>query len=285
MASRTDTVAAADGTPLLVRSWPVAGEPWAVVLLVHGLSEHSGRYEHVGEWLSAAGLEVHAYDQRGFGASGGRRGDVRSWRLLLDDLAGRLGAVRRAGVPLVLYGHSMGGLLCAEYAESERPQPDLLVLSSPGLDSGHPTWLRWAAAVLGRLLPWVSVSGGDNFSVLSRDPAVGAAFREDPLVVNRQTFRFGREAFAAQARTRRGSARLHVPTLVLHGSGDWLVPPSASEALGRLPGVARRVYPGLRHELHNEPEGRAIVADVVAWLRAQLAADAGQMPNAREAGP
>ena len=137
MSARTDAVAG-DGTLLLTRSWSARGEPWAVVLLVHGLSEHSGRYEHVGEWLSEAGLEVRAYDQRGFGASGGRRGDVRTWRLLLDDLEARLGAARRPGLPLVLYGHSMGGLLCTEYAESRRPQPDLLVLSSPGLDSGHP---------------------------------------------------------------------------------------------------------------------------------------------------
>ncbi len=270
MASQTDPVAAADGTPLLARSWAARGEPWGVVLLVHGVSEHSGRYEHVGEWLSEAGLEVRAYDQRGFGGSGGRRGDVRVWRSLLDDLEGRMAAARRPGLPLVLYGHSMGGLICVEYAESARPQPDLMVLSAPGLDSGHPKWLRWAAAVLGRVLPWVSVSGDDDFSVLSRDPAVAEAFRSDPLVVNRQTFRFGREAFAAQARTRAGIGRIHVPTLVMHGDADWLVPPSASEPLARVPGVTRRVYPGLRHELHNEPEGRAVVADVVAWLRGQV---------------
>lgn len=271
MSARTDAVAG-DGTLLLTRSWSARGEPWAVVLLVHGLSEHSGRYEHVGEWLSEAGLEVRAYDQRGFGASGGRRGDVRTWRLLLDDLEGRLGAARRPGLPLVLYGHSMGGLLCTEYAESRRPQPDLLVLSSPGLDSGHPRHLRWLAALLGRLLPWVSVPGGDDFSVLSRDPAVGEAFRDDPLVVRRLTFRFGKEAFDAQARTRDGIVRIHVPTLVLHGGSDWLVPPSASEPLAALPGVTRRVYPDLRHELHNEPEGRAVVADVIAWLRSSIAA-------------
>jgi acylglycerol lipase len=255
------------------------------VVLVHGLSEHSGRYEHVGAWLAEAGLQVHAYDHRGFGGSGGRRGDVRRWGLLLDDLEGRVAGVRRPDVPLVLYGHSMGGLLCAEYAESDRPQPDAMVLSSPGLESGHARWLRWAAAVLGRLLPWVSVSGGDDFSVLSRDPAVGETFRRDPLVFNRQTFRFGMEAFAAQARTRGGIGRIHVPTLVIHGDNDWLVPPSASEALGRLPGVTRRLYPGLRHELHNEPEGRAVVADVVAWLRGRLGRPPeDRMRSAGEAG-
>lgn len=242
-----------------------------MVLLVHGLSEHSGRYEQVGEWLSEAGLAVHAYDHRGFGGSGGRRGDVRRWSQLLDDLESRLGAVRRPGLPLVLIGHSMGGLICAEYAESDRPQPDLLVLLAPGLASGHPRWMRWLAAVAGRVAPWVSVSGGDDFSVLSRDPAVGDAFRADPLVVNRQTTRFGREAFAAQRRAQAAVNRIRVPTLVLHGKADWLVPPAASEPLGRLPNVDRRVYAGLRHELHNEPEGRDVIGDVVAWLREQAA--------------
>ncbi len=273
MSSRTDTVAATDGTPLLTRSWPVAGKPWAVVLLVHGLSEHSGRYEHVGEWLAAAGLEVHAYDHRGFGGSGGRRGDVPRWSLLLDDLEQRLAAVRRPGLPVALYGHSMGGLICVEYAESPRPQPDALVVSSPALDSSHPRYLHWLAAVVGRIVPWLSVPGGDDFSVLSQDPAVGAAFAHDPLVVNRATARFGREVFGAQRRTRRRLPRIHVPTLVMHGDSDRLVPPSASAALGRLAGVTRRVYPGLRHELHNEPDGRQIVADVVAWLRSRLVDD------------
>jgi alpha-beta hydrolase superfamily lysophospholipase len=273
MSSQTDTVVAGDGTKLRTRSWRVAGEPWAVVLLVHGLSEHSGRYEHVGEWLSAAGLEVHAYDHRGFGASEGRRGDVRRWSLLLDDLGARLAELRRPGMPLVLYGHSLGGLICVEYAESSRPQPDALVVSAPAIDSGHPRYLHWLAAVLGRIVPWLSLSGGDDFSVLSRDPAVGEAFRHDPLVVNRLTTRFGLEAFRAQRRARRGLARIQVPTLVMHGGTDWLVPVAASAPLGRVPGVTRRVYPGLRHELHNEPEGHQVVADVVAWLRSCLVDD------------
>ena len=105
MPSIVSHVAAADGTDLLVRHWPAdeaeaggawAGAPWASVLLVHGLGEHSGRYEHVGDQLSAAGLETWAYDHRGNGGSGGRRGDVERWSQLHDDLAERLAAVRGA---------------------------------------------------------------------------------------------------------------------------------------------------------------------------------------------
>jgi len=149
MPSQTDSVVAGDGTRLLTREWPAHGDPWASVLVVHGLSEHSGRYEQLGEWLAGAGLRVHAYDHRGFGGSGGRRGHVDRWEQLLDDLQQRLAAVRDDGLPVVLFGHSMGGLICAEYAEGPRPQPDAMVLSAPGLDSGHPRYLHWLAAVLG----------------------------------------------------------------------------------------------------------------------------------------
>lgn len=274
MASQTDAVVARDGTSIFTRTWPArpAGDPWALVLLVHGLAEHSGRYEHVGEWLADAGLEVHAYDHRGFGRSGGRRGHVERWSQLLSDLQERVVALRRPGLPFVLYGHSMGGLICVEYCESERPQPDLLVLSAPGLVSGHPRYLHWLAAVLGRVTPrWAPLLPPGDFSVLSRDVAVQHAFANDPLAVHNQTARFGLEAFAAQPRASAAVSRIRIPTLVIHGGEDRLVPPQASEGLGKLPNVERRLYPGLRHELHNEPEGRQIVGEVIDWLRARVA--------------
>ncbi len=272
MTSTTDTETSRDGLRLQTRTWRPAAAPWARVLIVHGLSEHSGRYEAVGAWLAEAGIEAHAYDQRGFGRSAGRRGYVRHWSRLLDDLEDRLADLRAAlpALPVVLYGHSLGGLLCAGYAESDRPQPDLLVLGSPALDSSHPRSLKWGAEVLGRVLPWLAPRSGGDFSVLSRDPSVGAAFRDDPLVVHTLTARFGLEAFIAQRRARSRLSRIRVPTLVVHGAEDRLVPPEASAALAELPVVERRVYPGLRHELHNEPEGGRVIGDVVAWIRARL---------------
>src|SRR5436309_15884717 len=124
MPSIVSHVKAADGTDLLVRSWRVddvdghatsPGTPWASVVLVHGLGEHSGRYEHVGDQLAAAGVEVSAYDHRGMGGSGGRRGYVERWSLYHDDLAERLADVRNSagGRPVVLYAHSLGGLIAA----------------------------------------------------------------------------------------------------------------------------------------------------------------------------
>jgi acylglycerol lipase len=260
---------AADGTDLLVRHWPAAGRAWASVLLVHGLGEHSGRYEHVGDQMAAAGLNVHAYDHRGAGGSGGRRGHVDRWSQQHDDLEERLRAVRAsaAGRPLVLYGHSLGGLIVLGYLLTDRPGPDLAIVSAPALDANLPSWKKALAPILGRIAPTLAVPNGIDGSTLSRDPSVAAKVGADPLAAKASTARFGAEALAEQARVRRDHAGLTVPTLVLHGLDDGLVPAQASEILASLPNVTRRTYPGLRHELHNEPEGPEIIGEMIGWIR------------------
>ena len=269
---------AADGTDILVRHWPAggaeagdawAGRPWASVLLVHGMGEHSGRYEHVGDRMAAAGLDVHAYDQRGNGGSGGLRGHVDSWSEYHDDLEERVRAVRTvaAGRPMALYGHSLGGLVVLGYLLTERPEPDLVVLSSPGLDSTLASWKKALAPTLGRIMPTLAIPNGIDGSTLSRDPAVAAKVGADPLAGKRSSARFGAEALAEQARVRRDYRGLTLPTLVLHGLDDGLVPAEASAILASLPNVERRTYPGLRHELHNEPEGPDVIDEIIAWIR------------------
>ncbi len=269
----------ADGTDLLVRHWPAdeaeaggawAGQAWGSVLIVHGLGERSGRYEHVGDHLAAAGMDVWAYDQRGNGGSGGRRGHVDRWTQLYDDLEERLRSVRGGaeGRPVVLYGHSMGGLVVAGYLTlPDPPMPDLAVLTAPGLDSTLPGWKKSLARVLGGVTPTLAVANDIDPSTLSRDPSVGDRSAADPANATVTTARFGAEALAEQTRVRRDCLRITVPTLVLHGLDDGLVPAQASEILATVPSVERRTYPGLRHELHNEPEGPLIVDEIIAWLR------------------
>ena len=161
--------------------------------------------------LAAAGLDVHAFDLRGNGGSGGRRGHVDRWSQLHDDLAERLRAIRAAadGRPLVLYGHSMGGLIVLGYLLTDRPKPDLVVVTSPGLDSTLAGWKKALAGVLGRIAPTLSIPNGIDGSTLSRDPSVAERVAADPACARTSTTRFGAEGFAEVARVRRDYAGAH----------------------------------------------------------------------------
>jgi alpha-beta hydrolase superfamily lysophospholipase len=221
--------------------------------------------------MAEAGIDVHAFDIRGHGLSGGRRVYVRAWDDYLDDLAVRIAAVREPGVPLVLFGHSMGALIALTYACSDRPAPDLLVLSAVPLDARVPGWQRALAPILSRLAPTAILANPITGEQLSRDPAVGQAYFADPLVQPRSTTRLGAELLKAMKRGREGLGRLRIPTLVIHGGGDTLVPTHVSEPLATVAGVERRVLPDLHHETLNEPEGPEVVVSIVEWLRGRTA--------------
>lgn len=272
-----ETARTRDGVELRTLRWPAVGVTRAHLLLIHGIAEHAGRHAHVASRFATAGIETHAFDLRGFGASAGRRAYVDRWSQYHDDVEDRLVAIRAqsAGLPLVLYGHSMGGLIALGYvlADPPRPAPDLLVLSAPAIAASVAPWKRALADVLGRLAPHLEIANDLPVGGLSRDPEVETAYRSDPLNVHRTTTRLGLELFREQARVQARLARtgpLPVPTYVLHGADDPIVPVSASAKLAGRPNVTRRVYPGLRHEMHNEPDAAAVIGDTIAWLESSF---------------
>jgi len=252
-----------------IREWVPAAAPTAVVVLVHGIAEHSGRYERTGSLLSDAGFLVRSFDLIGFGASGGPRGDIADWGLYHDQIERHIDWARERGVPVVLMGHSMGGNLAAGYVLAGRPAPDLLVLSAPAFGGGA-GWQRVLAGVLSKLAPTLAVANSLKGEQLSRDPAVGEAYFADPLVYSKTTTRLGAALFAAMDEVTEHASRIEIPTLVMHGGADTIVPPQSTAILGEVPGVERRLYPQLRHEILNEPEGPEIVAEIVAWVSARL---------------
>jgi alpha-beta hydrolase superfamily lysophospholipase len=198
---------------------------------------------------------------------GGRGGQL--------DQLDRQQAVRAAaaGQPVFIYGHSLGGLIALGYAVADppRPQPDGYVLSAPATSSAIPAWKQALARVLGRVMPGLAIPNDFDGGLLSRDAEVGRRYLADPLNQHKTTTRFGLEAIREQVRVRGALARLVTPTLVIHGEADRLVPSTASESLAALPRVTRLTYPDLRHEMHNEPEGRAVIEEVIAWLRTTAA--------------
>ena len=281
---RVGLARARDGLELRTYQWPTVGTPRAHLLLVHGIAEHAGRYRHVAKQLASAGITTHAYDQRGFGGSGGHRAYVDRWSRYHDDVEDRLTEVRSAanGLPVVLYGHSMGGLIALGYALADppRPLPDLLVLSAPAIDAAVPAWKRRLADVLGGTMPRFAVANTFPAGGLSSDPAVEAAYRADPLAVHRTTTRLGASLFREQDRVKRalaGGASLPVTTYVLHGAEDPIVPEWASRSLEARANVTRHVYLGLHHETHNEPSGATVIEDTIAWIVRQVSENRGSM--------
>ncbi|MCH9837410.1 MAG: alpha/beta fold hydrolase [Ilumatobacter sp.] len=268
--STTETATTADGLAQLRRRWVPAGPPHAAMLIVHGIGEHSGRYEHVGGHFADAGIDVLSYDQRGFGESGGHRGHVERFDEFLDDAEVLLSERRSLNVPTILLGHSLGGLVSSSYLVSKRPQPDLAVLSAPALDAELPSWQRFAAPALGTIVPRLRIPADFDGSVLTRDEAVQTAYETDPLRVPASTARLGRETLRTMKHVQMTLDRLRIPTYVLHGSDDTLVPPAASESLASLPNVTRQIWDGLRHECMNEPEHAEVIAEIITWINAQL---------------
>ena len=253
----------------LVRNWAPSNPPRATVVLVHGLAEHSGRYERTGSLMSDAGFHVRSFDLIGAGASGGDRWDIDDWNRYHDQIQTHVEWATEQGSPVVLMGHSMGGNLVLGYATSDRPPPDLVIASAPALGGGA-AWQRALAPIIARVVPTLSIPNGLKGSQLSRDPAVADAYFADPLVHQKSTTRLGAALFAAMDDVAANCANLDLPTLVLHGGLDTIVPPQSSAFLGTLPSVERKLYPELRHEILNEPEGPEVVSYIIDWVDARI---------------
>jgi alpha-beta hydrolase superfamily lysophospholipase len=267
-------VQTSDGVELFVRRWPVPESTprRGSLLLVHGLGEHSGRYEHVAGALTAIGLEVTAYDHRGHGASGGVRGGLPHPDALLDDLALVYGSL---GEDAFLLGHSMGGTIAARAVTGGQVTPRALILSSPALALDLSPVQRALAAVGRRLVPDRPMPNRLPLDKLSHDPAVVAAYKADPAVHDRLTARLFDFLADAGESARANASRVTVPTLLLVAGADGLIAARGSrEFFERLPdGIGTlHWYDGLYHEIFNErePDRTRVLGDLRAWLEARL---------------
>lgn len=254
------------------RAW-LSTEPQRVLVVVHGLAEHSGRYDEFGAWYAARNCAVHAYDQRGHGESQGRRGHTDRFEHLLDDLALFLELVRseHPGLPRFLVGHSLGGLVVTAFARERHPDVTAIVTSGAAL-ALSPAFSRaaiWGANILRHVLPRLALGARLDANGLSRDPRVVRRYLSDPLVFSKITVSMAVEVLGAIERCAAGGAAVERPMLLLHGAEDPICPPSGSERFREslsVPGSELRIYPKLRHEIFNEPERSEVFAELLAWL-------------------
>jgi len=271
------TIRARDGLALARRDWPSA-DARGTIVIVHGLGEHIGRYAHVAARLNASRWSVVGYDQRGHGESPGERGRISAHDDLLGDLAAVIDEVRaEAGGPLVLLGHSLGGLVAARFVAGalESPPPswqrdvDALVLSSPALSIGMTAAKRALLGTLEALTPNLGIGNGLDATGISRDAAVVAAYRADPLVHDRIAPRLVRFLADAGPAVLALAPRWRVPTLLLYAGSDRLVVPAGSAAFAAAAPAAvvtARPFASLFHEIFNEPEQDEVLGVLTAWL-------------------
>lgn len=270
-----------DGVTLAQRRWEPSFPYRGTVLIVHGLGEHSGRYEHVASFFAARGWRVVAYDLRGHGRSEGRRGAVRRADDHLNDLAVMIDRVRTEHAathegehkPLLLLGHSMGGAFAAQCVARALCPIDGLILSSPALDPGLTPSQRLQLAIGSALVPWLALSNQLDINALSHDAAVVDAYQRDPLVHDRVTPRLARAIVDAGREVIDAAPQWCVPTLLLWAGADRNVSPAGSARFAaRAPQsvVTATVFPNLYHEIFNEPEAPEVLAVLADWLEAHF---------------
>ena len=273
---------AADKIDLHVRDFYPNGIPCNRILFMHGLGEHSGRYQHVAEFFCARGFAVRSYDHRGHGRSGGARGDVPYETALIDDAAIVLRDWNSKSdspetAPFLL-GHSMGGLFAARFALTGIAPLSGLILSSPALALPLSSPQKLLLKILTALAPGIAVSNGLKRRYLSHDSQVIEAYTNDPLVHSKITARLLNAMLAAIFITQRDAAQLSMPTLLVFAGDDHLVDPEGSEQLVKklLPGIGTRYrYDTLYHEIFNENKiaATAVFNDVSRWLNEEFSID------------
>jgi alpha-beta hydrolase superfamily lysophospholipase len=272
--STLSTFIASDGDNVVIQDWPLdrGVALRGVVIVVHGLGEHAGRYETVARALNEWGFAVRGYDQCGHGESGGARGSLPTDTRLLDDLADIVDSTRarlRSSTPLILLGHSMGGLVVARFVSLGVRAVDGVILSSPALNPGLGWFQKLLIAVLPKIAPNLCVGNGLNPQFISHDPAVVAAYKADPLVHDRISARLARFIATAGPQTVAMAGQWTVPTLLMYAGADRLLNPQGSRDFAAAASkhvVTAVCFEALYHEIFNELDPAPVFATLKAWL-------------------
>lgn len=266
-----------DGLTLHGITWKPDGTPKAGILLVHGIGEHIGRYLHVAEVLTNAGYELMAFDLRGHGKSEGIRGHAPSYGLLMDDINRGISIMHEnlPGLPIFLYGHSLGGNLALYYSVTQSNHLTGLIATSPalGVTVPIPPAKMFVGKIMYKVFPSFLMKNGLDTNDLSRDPKVGSAYTNDPLVHPYTSARLGLDLINSGKFIIDNAKNVHFPILLMQGTSDKLVSPALTHEFAiqaRADLVTYKEWPGYYHELHNEPDKDEVFKTILDWINAKL---------------
>ncbi len=264
-----------DNIPIYGLEWKPNDEPKGVIALVHGLGEHCNRYQHVAEFYAKAGFATVAYDRRGHGKSGGKRGHTSSFNAFLDEITQLLDEVseRYPNLPVILYGHSMGGNLVLNYLIRKNPSIKLLIATAP--------WIKLAfepskfMVTLGRLsrkiAPGLTQPSGLNVDHISKDKKEVEKYSNDPLVHGKITSATGMDMMDAAQYLVDFSGVLPVPTLLMHAEEDQLTSMKGTEAFSKKAqgDITFKVWENMYHEIHNEVDREKVFQFTLDWINSK----------------
>jgi acylglycerol lipase len=263
----------AEGLSIFAQGWePESLSPKAVICLVHGIGEHTNRYAHVAEAFTKAGYVLFGADLRGHGKSEGPRGHFPSIDAVVQDIDQLLDHARSRypGAPLILYGHSLGGILVLYYGLKQKPDVKGIIATSSGLRTAlekQPAKIL-AAKILGSIMPGVSLPTGLDQNAISQDKEVVAIYAADPLVHDRMSLGFGKIMLSAIRWTFEHAKEFSLPLLLMHGKSDTIAYPSGSEEIASLAKEKCQLvlWENGWHELHNEPFKEEVFKTMIAWM-------------------
>ncbi|MGA7193934.1 MAG: lysophospholipase [Anaerolineales bacterium] len=268
-----------DGLNFYIQGWEPEQKPKAIVALIHGLGEHTGRYAHVGEAFNKAGYALIGFDLRGHGKSGGARGHFPSIDTVMQDMDEFFGFLQERypkDATFFLYGHSLGGLLTLTFVLKNHPDVKGVIVTAPALRSAlqEQKAKLIMAKLLGTLAPRITMASGLDPKTLSHDPKIVEAYVNDPLVHDKTSMGFGKSALSAIDFVFANASSFSAPLLVMYGSDDQLTYASGGQDFVKMVhgDVTFKLWNGMYHEIHNEPDQADVLNYIIQWMDNHLKA-------------
>lgn len=266
------TITTTDKLQLNGTAFSPQGETKAAIVLIHGMGEHFHRYNHVVEFFNSVGYAVIGMDLRGHGTSQGKRGHLASYEQMMIDVDGLVEKAQElfTGLPLIMYGHSLGGNIAANYVLRRQPVFKGLIVTAPyfKLAFEPPAWKLALSKIMAKILPAVTLPTELELAALSRDQSVVDAYENDPLVHDKISSAFFTSVHAAAPYPIEHAAELKAKTLAMHGLADRITSYQGTTAFaqGNPQMIELKIWEGLYHEIHNEPEKQQVFDHIKTWL-------------------